>query len=557
MKLRYTILFGALAGALITAPLMGILYLAEQAANLPFVPFDLFDWMARVLPGDIVIRSIETMVDIITSLNLGQTDTTAKTMETLSALAMFFGGGVVGGVILFILLRQIPALRKLFPGLIFGFIYGLPMTLISLHEGSFETSEAASAIWLLAWFVIWGGVLHWTYSRLSALTPAQPEAEAATDAAGAPARPGDITVETEMMSRRAFLIRVGGATAVITVVGAGIGRYLEYQAEQDYQASIRENRAASAQMPENLPNADDPVKPAPGTRPEYTPLEDHYRIDINIRPPEVNVSDWRLKFHGLVDEEVEFTIDDLQSKYEPQHQYITLACISNPIAGDLIGTTYWTGARLSDVLADVPIQEGATHLKITSVDGFFEIVALDLINSEPRIMLTYNWDGIPLLHEHGFPLRIYIPDRYGMKQPKWMQDIEVIDHDEDGYWVKRGWDKVARMRTTSVIDVVASDRTFEQDGQTLVPVGGIAHAGARGISKVEVRVNEGDWVEAQLRSPLSQTTWVIWRYDWPFESGQHKFEVRCYDGDGTLQVTDRSGTFPDGATGIDSLTRTI
>jgi DMSO/TMAO reductase YedYZ molybdopterin-dependent catalytic subunit len=209
------------------------------------------------------------------------------------------------------------------------------------------------------------------------------------------------------------------------------------------------------------------------------------------------------------------------------------------------------------VLADVKPQPTATHIKITSYDGFYETVALDLINADERIMLTYNWDGIPLLYEHGFPLRIYVPDRYGMKQPKWITDIEVIDHDENGYWVDRSWDKVAQMRATSVVDVVAGDMTYEQNGQVMVPVGGIAHAGARGISKVEVRVDDGDWTQAELRSPLSQTTWVIWRYDWPFDAGQHTFAVRCYDGTGTMQVTESNPPHPSGATGIDKLTRTL
>jgi hypothetical protein len=172
-------------------------------------------------------------------------------------------------------------------------------------------------------------------------------------------------------------------------------------------------------------------------------------------------------------------------------------------------------------------------------------------------MLTYHWDGIPLLYEHGFPLRIYIPDRYGMKQPKWITDIEVMDHDEEGYWVVRGWDKEARMKATSVVDVIADDMPIERDGQVFIPVGGIAHAGARGISKVEVRVDEGDWQEAELRAPLSETTWVIWRYEWPFEAGKHTFAVRCTESDGSAQIEDVQGSMPSGATGIHTRTRTL
>ena len=314
-------------------------------------------------------------------------------------------------------------------------------------------------------------------------------------------------------------------SASLTIIGAGIGRYLKYLDDKEYEDLIKYRRAAAENIPANLPNAGDPVEPVPGTRPEYTPLEDHYRIDINSRSPEIDGSTWRLRITGLVDNPLELSLDDLKTGYDPLHQYVTLACISNRIGGDLTSTTRWTGVSLQEVLKAAGLQPSATHLKITSEDGFYETVALDLIESEPRIMLTYNWDGIPLLYEHGFPLRIYIPDRYGMKQPKWITDIEVMDHDEDGYWVERGWDKVAQMRATSVVDVIAGDMTYEKDGQVYVPVGGIAHAGARGVSKVEVRLNEGDWQEAQLRAPLSETTWVLWRYDWPFKPGGIRF--RC------------------------------
>ncbi len=149
------------------------------------------------------------------------------------------------------------------------------------------------------------------------------------------------------------------------------------------------------------------------------------------------------------------------------------------------------------------------------------------------------------------------PETRCIIRPKWITNIEVQDHDEEGYWVKRGWDKDAIMNTVSVIDVVASDMTIERDGQTLVPIGGIAHAGARGISKVEIKIDEEEWVEAQLREPLSDTTWVIWRYDWPFAEGTHTFTVRCTDGNGTMQSSRKQGTYPSGATGYHSRNRTL
>ncbi len=545
MRPKPGLLTGALLALLLTLSLMAALYLADRAAGLPFVPFDLFDWIARRLPGDVITRGIDTMVALINDLSLGETSSTAKTLETLMALALFLAGGGVAGTLLFAVLRRVDGARgpaaPYVAGLLGGAVLGLPLIAISQGVNTTATApDSTRVLWLAAAFLAWGAGIAWAYLRLNALPAARD--------AGEP--PG-----VERLSRRAFLVRVGGTTATLTVVGAGVAAYLEWRDNQQYEARVARNRAAA--VPDDLPNARAAVEPAPGTRPEYTPLESHYRIDINLRPPEIDGDTWRLRIDGLVDRPAELTLDDLRSNYEPLDQYVTLACISNPIAGDLIGTTRWTGASLRDVLADVGVQDGATHLRIRSGDGFHETLALDIAISDPRVMLTYDWDGVPLLHGHGFPLRIYIPDRYGMKQPKWITDIEVVDHDEDGYWVERGWDREARMRTTSVIDVVAADMAYEQDGRTFVPIGGIAHAGARGIASVEVRVDDGEWVPAQLRQPLSDTTWVIWRYDWPFEAGSHRFAVRCTDGEGTPQTTDNNPTKPSGATGIHSLTREL
>lgn len=548
---RPTFLIAAALSLLWGAALTAVLYLADQIADLSFAPYILFDWVATILPGDVITKVIDTMVEVIERGDLGETSSTAKTIEHISGIGLFLGLATAAGIGLAALLRRrdrpAQGAWRYGPGLALGLIAAVPLILIAhdvLYAGDTVTAvapEQANAAWLIAALAAWGAALNRTFARLQDLAPA---ADTSADAADA--------------DRRRFLVQVGGATAALTVVGAGLGRYLVYRDDQQYQERIKENRAAAEDMPDALPNADASVQPAPGTRPEYTPLEDHYRIDINSEPPIVNEDEWRLAFTGLVQNPVQMTLDELKNGYAPLDQYVTLACISNRIGGDLTSTTRWTGASLRDVLADVGLQPEATHLKITTADNrFFEIVDLELVDSDPRIMLCYAWDGIPLLHKHGFPLRIYIPDLYGMKQPKWITQIEVMDHYEDGFWVERSWDRVAQMRATSVVDVAAADRTFEQDGVTYVPVGGIAHAGARGISKVEVRVDEGEWREAQLREPLSDTTWVIWRYDWPFEAGDHTFAVRCYDGTGEMQIVENNPPKPSGATGIHRLRRNI
>jgi hypothetical protein len=236
------------------------------------------------------------------------------------------------------------------------------------------------------------------------------------------------------------------------------------------------------------------------------------------------------------------------------HQFITLSCISNTVGRRSDRHHALERCEPATDCSRFRLQPNATHLKIHLADGFYEVVALDTIRGDGRVMLTYAWDGLPLTKKHGFLLRIYIPDRYGMKQPKWIESIEVIDHWEPGYWVARGWDREARMKATSVIDTIATNMMNAQPTPPTphmgVPIGGIAYAGVRGISKVELRVDSGEWMPAELRTPLSDQTWVIWRYDWPIQRGKHTFTVRCFERDGTPQIAQEAPPDPNGAAGL-------
>jgi DMSO/TMAO reductase YedYZ molybdopterin-dependent catalytic subunit len=531
---RPGILSGSFVAAMLAASLIGIFFFAWKLAGLPFVPFDMFDWLTRVLPGRLIAFGIGTMVTVIRALNLGPTAETAKTAEQAMAIASLFIACVLGGIILLLILRTTRRGHGLTAGLTLGVVLGIPVMLISLHASeTASVGPGARAVWVLGAFLVWGAVLGRAEQRLI-------DIEETTDAVA------DAAVER--IDRRRFLVKLGGTTALITVAGAVVGELAEARRREAVMMAGGEPTRWSATHP--LPNANAAVKPAPGTRPEFTPPEQHYRIDINTIPPKVDEREWRLKIAGLVERPLALTMDDLQ-RYEPMHQFVTLSCISNPVGGDLIGTTRWTGVSLQRLLPDLQLKPSATHLKIRSADQFFEVISLNAIKADPRIMLAYLWDGVPLTREHGFPLRIYIPDIHGMKQPKWIESVEATDHWEPGYWVERGWNKVAQVHATSVIDSVAVDMTIiGADHQKLVPIGGIAHAGARGISKVEVQVDGGPWQQAELRTPLSELTWVIWKYDWPFHSGKHTFTVRCYEGNGTPQAATPSPAAPNGATGL-------
>jgi DMSO/TMAO reductase YedYZ molybdopterin-dependent catalytic subunit len=527
---------GLVSGLFLTLPLVAIFYLGYRLIALPFPPFNLFDWQTRILPGSVLAKGINTMVRVIGWTHATDTSRVAKLAEQSMAVSEFILAGMAFSALFFTFLRLGSRKAALLAGRILGIALGLAIAFAgNLIEASSSVSPAARAVWIVLLFVAWGSALGWVYQRLR---PNQVAAATAESAAASAAERAD---------RRRFLARFAGIASVITAVAAAVGKV---GGRRETAPQTTGGEPWSATNP--LPNAGAAVQPAPGTRPELTAVSRHYRIDINTSPPSIPEALWRLKIHGLVARPLEWTLADLRAR-PPMHQFITLSCISNTVGGDLIGTTRWSGVSLQHLLPELGLHPNATHLKIHSADGFHEVVALAAIREDGRVMLTYSWDGLPLPEKHGFPLRIYIPDRYGMKQPKWIESIEAIDHWEPGYWVVRGWDREARMKATSIIDTIATNMMIAQPTREMrVPIGGIAHAGIRGISKVELRVDKGEWMPAELRTPLSGQTWVVWRWNWPMQRGKHSFTVRCFEGDGTPQIAREAPPDPSGASGLDT-----
>jgi DMSO/TMAO reductase YedYZ molybdopterin-dependent catalytic subunit len=514
---RTDLTIGALVGALLTAPLMAVSYLGWSLFDFPFPPFDLFDALTRALPGRLATMAIDVMIGGVGVLHLN-TATAAKIAEQSLAIILLWAAGALIGAVLFAALNASGEPPMLL-GAILGTGLGGLVVFVEQHLNRLTSPGAlVSGTWIFATFLCWGVAFGWTCDRLRLIRPpraAQPDLPASR------------------IYRRDLLRRLGGAVAAVTgftIVWSAIGGRRRQLAGADRWSASH-----------SLPNDGAAVAPAPGTRPEFTPIEKHYRIDIDTRPPAINGDRWRLKIGGLVDAPLELTLEEIR-RADPLHQFVTLSCISNTVAGDLISTTRWTGMSLQHLLARLRLAPAVTHLKLTGADGFAEVVAIATIVADERVMLAYAWDGVPLPIEHGFPLRLYVPDRYGMKQPKWIQSIDAMDHWEAGYWVQRGWDKEGHVRSTSAIDSSATDtRRTTVAGPQLTRIGGIAHAGARGISKVEVQVDDGEWQAAHLREPLSATTWVLWRADLPLAAQEpareHLVTVRCYDRDGTRQTS--------------------
>lgn len=532
---------GAALGALTTAALAGLLALAEPVLGTPFLPFDIFDSMARTLPGGLIRFVIASMVAVIQILQrvlpVGDTSTAAKLAEQTIAVVQFIIAGALFGVLLAWLQ---PRVRTLRPAGMVGGLLLLALTLAVHAQLGIAAGLGSLALGLL--YVLWG----WLTARLL-------EGYAATP----PEAPQQLT-------RRQFLA-VSGAGLAVTALGAwGASRLFGAQAMPPRTASTPvpaspgdpfgarlTNGPAQSPSPEALA-----ARPAPvnGTRPELTANADFYRIDINTRPPQLQGSSWRLQISGLVETPQEFTLEELRAM-PPQTHILTMQCISNPVGGDLTSSSRWTGVRFKDVLARAGIQQGAAGAYITSADGFYEFVSMEDIEDE-RTMLVYAMNGEPLEYEHGYPLRIYIPNRYGMKQPKWIQWIEIVPERLDGYWVERGWDREAFPQTVSVIDTVVVDPGAGENGEAIC--GGVAWAGTRGIGRVEVRVDEGQWQPAELIAPpLSALNWILWRFRFPYKMGRRVVQVRAFDGAGKPQETRNAPPAPSGATGIHQVVVTI
>ena len=284
-----------------------------------------------------------------------------------------------------------------------------------------------------------------------------------------------------------------------------------------------------------------------GVSPAVTPVENFYVVSKNFVDPQVDGGSWRLKVAGMVEKSLSLSLDDLRG-LPASEQYTTMACISNLVGGDQISTGKFKGVPLRDLIASAGPQAQASWVGFKARDGYTESLPLSVVQGSPEILVVYELNDGPLPRSHGFPARVLIPGRYGMKAPKWLDEIDLVGGEVKGYWEQQGWDHDAVVRTMSRIDT-------PEDGD-IVPIGtievaGVAFAGTRGVSKVEYSTDGGShWSVAQFDAPLSRLTWVIWRTTWtPGSHGAYTLKVRTTDGAGALQDSAESPSFPSGSKG--------
>ena len=280
---------------------------------------------------------------------------------------------------------------------------------------------------------------------------------------------------------------------------------------------------------------------------DVTPTDDFYVVSKNIAgfDPDVSLPGWRLIVDGLVDEELELTLADLQTM-PVTTGFNTLMCISYRVGGELIGNAGWTGVALRDVLQRAGVDPEAAYLKFTSADDYTESLPLEAAMDEDA-RLVWLMNDEPLTRKHGFPLRALVPGRYGMKNPKWITRLTLEPEEVEGYWAARGWSRSAFIQTMSRFDVPGRNTRIAAG---LSALRGVAFAGERGISRVEVSVDSGEsWTDAEVRPPLSDLSWVRWEHDFQAEPPRQTVVVRATDGTGRRQIMEARDPLPEGATG--------
>jgi DMSO/TMAO reductase YedYZ molybdopterin-dependent catalytic subunit len=353
-------------------------------------------------------------------------------------------------------------------------------------------------------------------------------------------------------SRRRFLVTGAAAVGTFAVGGLG-GRVLaERGAVTQARASLKLPRPARM-LADQLPAGTD--FHIPGLSSFVTPNASFYRVDTALILPQVSPDNWRLRIHGMVEREIEVSFADLLRRPLIE-TYVTLTCVSNPVAGPYIGNARWLGASLASLLREARPRAGADQILSTSADGYTSGTPVQAVLDGRDALLAVAMNGQPLPVEHGFPARMVVPGLYGyVSATKWVTDLKLTTFAaETAYWAQRGWSQQAPIKTESRIDVPVSGAT-RPAGRTAVA--GVAWAQHHGIDAVHVRVDRGPWQRATLAAVPGIDTWRQWVWYWDATPGTHLIEARATDDTGYTQTAATAQPPPNGASGYPAVQVTV
>ncbi len=449
------------------------------------------------------------------------------------------------------------------PYLVMVAISAILLQLSELLTGSSEIQYAL--LFLLLPNVAYGRTLSYLFQRGTITKRVEPRKASSADIEGGE-KNFELTADSRVrrISRRQFIAMA--ATTIGLAIFIFWARSFPFHSKSSMPVSSPKIPLPppSASIPAGSIFAEETLTPFVAS--ELTPNDKFYRIDTNIIVPSIDANTWRLNVRGLVrNGPLQFTYDELKAMPSTS-EYATLECISDKIDGDLISTAYWKGVSLKSILEKAQVMPEAIYIVFRCSDGYDVGIPLDRGLMDGTI-LAYEMNGAPLPTEHGFPVRAIVPGLYGMMNAKWITDIELVDRVYEGFWQRRGWANNAKYQTHSKIvfpgDTLRS--RFEELSTNAAtigsksPIAGVAFAGDRGISKVEVSTDGGNtWQNASIKDPLSSNSWVLWALEWiPQNKGKYNIVVRAIDKAGNIQTAEIRDIFPNGSTGYHSVEETV
>jgi len=286
-----------------------------------------------------------------------------------------------------------------------------------------------------------------------------------------------------------------------------------------------------------------------------TPNDKFYCVTKNVIDPRVDESIWRLEVTGLVKNPQAYTLARFKS-LPTVTQETTLMCISNGLDAGLMSNAVWRGVPMHELLQAASLLPETARVRLHGVDNYTDTFSLEKA-MEPTTIIAYEMNGQRLPDRHGFPVRAIVPGYFGEKHVKWLTQIELTGPGAKGFYETQGWGPDFVVPTRSRIDQPDNYAWFQlaklPNG---IAVRGIAFAGDRGVSHVEVSTDGGEtWQEAMIDYPGTRLTWVLWSYDWkPSAPGEYDLTVRATDGRGELQQLDKDRSPFSGVTGFHQIT---
>lgn len=364
-------------------------------------------------------------------------------------------------------------------------------------------------------------------------------------------------------NKRALLRAIGVSAIALPIMYFGFNRLFSHPLQQGQLSSSSSSILQNSQfIAKSRPRGFEDAILTPLIDAEETPTYLFYRIDKNAIVPVVDAAGWNLNIKGLVNNPLTLNYEEIKAMNHVE-EYATLSCVSNKIGGDLISTALWKGVRLRDILAKAQIKPGVKYIVFRCFDGYDVGIPLENGLMDGTI-LAYDMNNIPLPNDHGFPLRAIVPGFYGMMNPKWITEIELVDKTYEGFWQRKGWTNKGNNNIYSFIVTAGNqdirnrfphlaDTSFVIDKTN--QIAGVAYAGDRGISKIEVSTDGGiNWKSAIIKDPLSKYTWVLWTSGFtPKNNGNYNIVVRSTDKTGNVQTANFADPFPNGASGYDKV----